>query len=111
MGLSGQDLVSLGGHIARAQQAEESRKNRELAETIKFDKVGDSEERWSYLTPNGRYTFQDTSWGRVSVVNNKTKVRKTFNLEQYELGRVGWQKRERLRCAFNIIPGKIVLDF
>jgi len=111
MGLSGQDLVSLGGHIARAQQAEESRKNRELAETIKFDKVGDSEERWSYLTPNGRYTFQDTSWGRVSVVNNKTKVRKTFNLEQYELGRVGWQKRERMRCALNIIHGKIVLDF
>jgi hypothetical protein len=111
MGLSGKDLVSLGGHIDRANRAAEAKGNLALAETIQFDKVGDSEDRWSYLTPTGRYTFQDTSWNRVVVVNNKTKVRKHFTLEHHEIGRVGWKKRERIQCALNLIHGKIVLDF
>jgi hypothetical protein len=111
MGLTGKDLVSLGGHIDRAQATAEAKSNRTLAETITFDSVGDSTSRWSYLTPNGRYTFQDSSWGRVSVTSNKTKVRKHLKVEMYQLGRINWQKRDQLNCALNIIHGKIVLDF
>ena len=114
MGLSGRDLVSLGGHIDRAQQAAEAKSNRTLAETIKFDPVGGDTEmsnKWSYLTPDGRYTFQDLRWGQVTVVSNKTKVRKNFRTEMYQLGRMHWGKRDRLQCALNIINGQIVLDF
>lgn len=114
MGLTGKDLVSLGGHIDRAQQAAEAKSNRTLAETVKFDVVGndaDMSNKWSFMTPNGRYTFESASWRQVYVVSNKTKVRKKFNMEFYELGRLGWQKRDRLQCALNIIHGKIVLDF
>jgi hypothetical protein len=114
MGLTGKDLVSLGGHIDRAQAAAESKSNRALAETITFDPVGadmSMSNKWSYNTPNGRYTFNDTSWGRIAVTSNKTKVRKNIQIEQYQLGRLHWQKRERLNCALNIIHGRIVLDF
>jgi len=114
MGLSGRDLVSLGGHIDRAQKTEEAKSNRTLAETIKFDPVGGDTEmhnKWSYLTPDGRYTFQDARWGQVVVVSNKTKVRKNFRTEVYQLGRMHWGKRDRLQCALNIINGRIVLDF
>ena len=115
MGLSGKDLVSLGGHITRMEVASEAKSNRKLAETITFDPVGEHDynnsNKWSYNTPNGRYTFQDTNWGRVAVTSNKTKVRKNIQIEQYQLGRLHWQKRERLNCALNIIHGKIVLDF
>lgn len=114
MGLSGRDLVSLGGHIDRAQAAAEAKSNRALAETITFDSVGGDmsmSNKWSYNTPNGRYTFQESTWGRVAVTSNKTKVRKNIQIEQYQLGRLHWQKRERLNCALNIIHGKIVLDF
>lgn len=115
MGLSGKDLVSLGGHIDRAQATAEAKSNRTLAETIQFDPVGEHDynnsNKWSYLTPNGRYTFQESTWGRVSVTSNKTKVRKHIQIEQYQLGRLQWQRRERLNCALNIIHGKIVLDF
>lgn len=114
MGLSGKDLVSLGGHIDRAERTAEAKKNRALAETIKFDAVGADKEmstKWSYKTPNGRYTFESSSWHQVYVVNNKTKVRKKFNLEQYELGRVSWRNRDRLQSAMNIINGQIVLNF
>lgn len=114
MGLSGRDLVSLGGHIDRAQAAAEAKSNRALAETITFDSVGGDmsmSNKWSYNTPNGRYTFQESTWGRVAVTSNKTKVRITIQIEQYQLGRLHWQKRERLNCALNIIHGKIVLDF
>jgi hypothetical protein len=38
-------------------------------------------------------------------------VRKNIQIEQYQLGRLHWQKRERLNCALNIIHGRIVLDF
>ena len=114
MGLTGKDLVSLGGHIDRAQAAAEAKSNRALAETIKFDPVCGNDNmsnKWSYNTPNGRYTFNDTSWGRVAVTSIKTKVRKNIQIEQYQLGRLHWQKRERLNCALNIIHGRIVLDF
>jgi hypothetical protein len=114
MGLSGRDLVSLGGHIDRAQQAAETKSNRTLAETIKFDPVGgdtDMTLKWSYNTPMGRYTFQDSTWGKITVISNKTKVRRTFSVEMHQLGRMHWKTRDRLNCALNIIHGKILLDF
>ena len=114
MGLTGKDLVSLGGHIDRSQKTEEAKSNRALAETIKFDPVGNEVEKatkWSYDTPMGRYTFQDSSWGRIVVVSNKTKVRRNARVEMYQLGRMSWQKRDRLNCALNIIHGQILLDF
>lgn len=114
MGLTGKDLVSLGGHIDRAQKAEDTKKNRTLASTIKFDPVGADKEmhnKWSYKTINGRYTFEGSSWNRVYVTSNKTKVRKSFNMEYYEIGRQSWRTRDRLTCALNIIHGNIVLDF
>ena len=114
MGLEGRDLVSLGGHLDRAKKSAEAKTNLTLAETIQFDTVGndsDMTSRWSYKNLNGRYTFQDSSWQRVVVTSNATKVRKTFNLEYYEIGRSHWRKRLRLQCALNMIHGKIVLDF
>ena len=114
MGLTGKDLVSLGGHIDRAQAAEQVKSNLKLAETITFDPVGNDLEmahKWSYNTPNGRYTFQDSSWGRIVIISNKTKVRRNSRVEMYQLGRMHWKKRDRLNCALNIIHGQILLDF
>jgi hypothetical protein len=115
MGLTGKDLVSLGGHIDRAQAAAEAKSNRSLADTIKFDVVGsdtDMNSKWSFKTAEGvRYTFESASWKRVNVTSNKTKVRKVFQLEHYDLGRISWTRRDRLQCALNIINGRIVLDF
>lgn len=114
MGLTGRDLVSLGGHIDRANRAAEAKSNLALAQTIKFDPVGgdkDMSNKWSYKTTDGRYTFESSSWKQIYVVSNKTKVRKKFNLEYYEIGRMGWQKRDRMQCALNLIHGRIVLDF
>lgn len=114
MGLEGRDLVSLGGHLDRAKKTAEGQSNRTLAETVQFDIVGNDtamSNKWSFKTVTGRYTFHDASWRRVNVTSNKTKVRKAFILEYYELGRVHWNKRDRLQCALNMIHGKIVLDF
>jgi hypothetical protein len=114
MGLTGRDLVSLGGHIDRALKTAKAKSNLSLAQTIQFDPVGgdtDMSNKWSYKTLDGRYTFESSSWKQVYVVSNKTKVRKKFNLEYYEIGRLGWQKRDRMQCALNLIHGRIVLDF
>jgi hypothetical protein len=116
MGLTGKDLVSLGGHIDRAQKTEDAKKNRTLAESIVFTPVGQNDmqmsNKWSTKNANGdRYVFESASWQRVSVTSAKTKVRKIFNLEYYELGRIGWQKRDRYQSALNLVNGKIVLNF
>ena len=114
MGLEGKDLVSLGGHLDRAKKSAEAKSNRALAESIQFDPVGADQamsNRWSHKNLNGRYTFEDSSYDSVHVVSNKTKVRKTFRLEYYEIGRAPWRDRLRIQCALNMINGKIVLDF
>jgi hypothetical protein len=116
MGLTGKDLVSLGGHIDRAQKTEDAKKNRTLAESIVFTPVGQNDmtmsNKWSTKNADGdRYVFENASWQRVSVTSAKTKVRKVFNLEYYELGRIGWQKRDRYQSALNLINGRIVLNF
>jgi hypothetical protein len=114
MGLEGKDLVSIGGHLDRAKKSAEAKANRELAQSIKFDQVGADKvmnTKWSLKTNTGRYTFEDSSWQRVYVTSNKTRVRKSFDLEWYEIGRVSWRDRNRLQCALNIIHGEIKLDF
>lgn len=114
MGLEGKDLVSIGGHLDRAKKSAEAKQNRTLAATVQFDVVGkdtDMSGRWSHKNLNGRYTFEESSWQRVTVSSNKTKVRKIFQLEYYEIGRVSWRDRNRLQSALNMINGRIVLDF
>lgn len=116
MGLTGKDLVSLGGHIDRAQKTEDAKKNRTLAESIVFTPVGQNDmqmsNKWSTKNVDGdRYVFESASWQRVTVTSAKTKVRKVFSLEYYELGRIGWQKRDRYQSALNLINGRIVLNF
>jgi hypothetical protein len=114
MGLEGKDLVSIGGHLDRAKKSAEAKSNRVRAQEIKFDPVGADKamsDKWSLKTLTGRYTFEGHSWQRVIVTSNKTKVRKTFDMEWYEIGRVSWRDRNRLQCALNIIHGEIKLDF
>jgi hypothetical protein len=114
MGLEGKDLVSLGGHLDRAKKSAEAKSNTELANSIKFDSVGGDTEmrnKWSTKNTHGRYTFEEATWGRVNITSNKTKIRRTFNLQYYELGRASWRTRARLQSALNIIHGNIVLDF
>ena len=80
MGLSGRDLVSLGGHIDRLQAREAAQKNIEIAKGYKVDLVGrdtSTDARFSLKTINGRYLFQYYSYNQVHVT---ILLRRAFNL-------------------------------
>ena len=116
MGLTGKDLVSLGGHIARAQAREESVKNLEIAQGFPVEFVGKDtkmEKRWSIKNIYGRYTCECSSgWAdTVSAVSNKTGVRKSFPVSSYELGRGHYYDHTRYSFLLDVHSGKIVLDF
>ena len=114
MGLSGRDLVSLGGHIARAQEAENAKKNRAIAEGYKCDKVGNDssvDSRFSLTTVNGRYAFYEHSYNSVEVLSYKTKIRKVLTTGHWDLGKIHWTKSWRYRALLAVHAGDIVLDF
>lgn len=114
MGLSGRDLVSLGGHIDRMQQAEEAKRNRAIAEGYVCAKVGSDSEidrRFTIETINGRYKFSDDGWHSVEVTSYRTKSRKIFRIPDYNVGSVNWAKRWRYQALVAVHCGTIQLDF
>lgn len=115
MGLTGKDLVSLGGHIDRMQAREVSIRNREIVDNMGCQPIGKSQDmidRWKLVTPRGTYWFEENGWNsRVSITSLKTKIKKTFNISDYELGRMHWRKHLRYRAMLDVHSGKILLDF
>ena len=117
MGLTGKDLVSLGGHIDRWEANEAMAKNKEIVKGIKIDKVGSdhgTENRWTIKTPTGRYLFEIGGYyDDVTVTSYKTKVRKTFHVHEhkYQLGRGHWRQRQRMAVLLDYHYGDIKLDF
>lgn len=114
MGLSGKDLVSLGGHIDRLQTREQAEKNLDIVRGYKIDNVGrieDSDQRFSLKTLNGRYRFDYYTYDQVMVTSYRTKIKKCLHLDDFEFGRVGWRKRWVYRALLNVHSGKILLDF
>lgn len=114
MGLSGRDLVSLGGQMDRMEQRDTVLQNRAIVEGMQVDPVGSDRstaERWTVKTINGRYKFQ-CDYNMVHVVSYKTKKSKTFHVsENYELGKMHWRKRIKYEALLDWHHGKIVLDF
>ena len=114
LGLTGKDLISLGGHIDRMQVREQIEANKKIVQGFQLDRVGrDSaiEHRFTIKTVNGRYLFEDDTWGKVSITSYKTKVNKTFYLGEFELGRMHWRNKWVYRAILSVSSGQIVLDF
>jgi len=120
MGLTGKDLVSLGGHIARAQAREETERNISLVDSMGCEPIGKDgpagmSARWKFTqdgvvwhcVDNGSYA------GSVKITNTKTKVAKTFRPGHHELGRISWHSGRglRYRTMLDISEGKILLNF
>lgn len=114
MGLTGRDLVSLGGQMDRMQQREEVTSNRAIVEGMQLDRVGSDrsiEERWTVKTVNGRYRF-DVDYSAVQITSYQTKKRMTWHCHRnYELGKMHWRKRVKYEVMLDWHHGKLVLDF
>lgn len=114
MGLTGKDLVSLGGHIDRIQSRETMLKNKAIVDGMGCRPIGNDrsmDDRWKFKTATATYWFEEVGWSFVKVTNAKTRVHKKFQLSDHDLGRMNWRKQVRYRAMLDVHAGKIVLDF
>lgn len=114
MGLTGKDLISLGGHLDRLQQSAEVEHTKEIIKSYTLDKVGRDQQitdRFTMLRVNGRFRFDNDGWDWVKVTNYKTKKFQRFPLPSYNLGRLHWRKAWIYRAVLAVHHGQIQLNF
>lgn len=118
MGLSGKDLVSLGGHIARMQTREEIQTNLAIVAGLNIQCVGSDkkpETRCIVKTATGKYRLDFDGYGYnglVTVTSYATKVKRGHRINQYELGgKLSWRRRTLYSALLDWHHGHLVLDF
>lgn len=120
LGLTGRDLVAIGGKVDRDIKARERDANREICKTFDCLNVGADKgeyrlnRRFKLVVDGQSYRFEHDGYSYVNVYNNKTKQKRNFQLDEYELGRQDWgysSKYWRQKVLLNIYFGKIKLDF
>jgi hypothetical protein len=118
MGLSGRDLVAIGGKLDRESKKEIKKANMAIVKSFNCLTIGNDAQwhmdiRFKLKTPNGAYNFEIGPYS-VEIVSLKTKVkqRHSIDLWEYELPRVSeWRTRSRYTILLDIAAGRIKLDF
>jgi hypothetical protein len=118
MGLSGKDLVSIGGKLDRIQFRRECTTNRAIIESMELDTVGkdtDFRQRWSYKSNGVRYYFDEADWHYVRIRSIATKKTMVVPLrEEYHFGPRNWRYRGSFwvgNVMLNVYHGHIQLNF
>lgn len=118
MGLSGRDLVAIGGKLDRESKKEVKIANMAIIKgfdclTIGADAKWQLDNRFKLKTAKGAYNFDIYPY-YVEIVSLKTKVKQRHSIDpwQYELPRVSeWRTRCRYATLLDINAGRIKLDF
>lgn len=118
LGLTGKDLISIGGRLDRIKLRSEIMANRAVVLAMKLDTVGkdtDLRTRWSYTTDHGRYTFMDPGYStiRIHSVSTDTTRKFTFNRHEYNVGNSFPVRGSRYAAPVMLAVhhGEIKLDF
>jgi hypothetical protein len=118
MGLSGRDLVAIGGKIEREQAKQKKIANMEIVRSfdclpIGSDTIYNLDERFKLKTLHGAYNFEDDGWNRWEVVSLKTKVKRSHYADSYEydLPKTNYRTRSRYAMLLEIAAGRFKLDF
>lgn len=117
MGLSGKDLISIGGKLDRLKQSAERRRNKEIVESfalLPMDKGQPLQsDKFKIKGATSTYTFKANGSSRWDVSSSATKVTKRHEVNhwEYELGKLHYQHRSRHALLLDIAAGKFNLDF
>ena len=120
MGLSGKDLISIGGKLDRIKTKSEIANNRHIIDQMIAEKVirtvgkdKDMRDRWAYIHGDTRYYFEDSHWGSVHIINSKTGRSKTVSVASYyQFGKYRpGNNRELANTMLNVYHGEILLNF
>lgn len=119
-GVTGRDLVSIGGYIDRRRTNEhynhaKSRVqeyiNQKVIRPIGSDGAGQIVNRFKYKTVNGDYNFSG-DWSQWEIVSVKTKTRQRYTpTSRHWPGHLSWNRRSFYDMVLDIADGKIQLNF
>lgn len=122
MGLSGKDLISIGGKLDRVKERQQHEALVRIAEGYEAETkpVGRSKQeqesnrwhKWRYVDANGvAWRFNTSSrWG-CEVTNESTGKTKRFSLEEYFPKSRSSSKIYKFNALLNLHHGKIMLNF
>ena len=116
MGLSGKDLMAIGGKIEREQKKERKIANMSIVKGFTCYTIGKDyslDYRFKLKTTEGAYNFTYDGWDRYEVLSLRTKVIKTILIHpwDYDLPKTDHRVRARYAILLDIAAGKIKLDF
>lgn len=117
MGLTGKDLVSIGGKLDRLKAAQEKKARTVIVEELlkhcilfPKDKNEHNPSRFKYKDASGRiWVFTDVHYYHAKVTSDSGTT-KRFNLDTYDLGggRSKWYIKQAL---MNLHDGTVLLNF
>jgi hypothetical protein len=121
MGLTGKDLVSIGGKLIRLDEKHERENNLRIAEgyaatvkpagKTKKDQDQNENRKWIYVdATNNRWEFQTSSFYKCDVINRSTNNRKHFFLE-IRINKYLKGKGYMYNALLNLHHGNIQLNF
>lgn len=118
LGLTGKDLISIGGRLDRIKLRSEIMSNRATVLGMKLEFIGkdtDFRTRWGYTNDVGSYHFYDAGYRSVRVRNMGTEVitRFTYDRYAYNVGNSFPVKSSRYAAAVMLAVhhGEIKLNF
>ena len=115
LGLSGTDLIAVGGKIEREKVRQERIHNDEIIKTFKIEKIGndidiDYSGRFKIRTLTGNYNIESIGWGSCVAVNTKTKARMGYHFNERPVSAKGYDWKIK-QAILAIAYGDIKLGF
>jgi hypothetical protein len=122
MGLSGKDLVSIGGKLDRLKASQDTARNKEIIQSMNIEPIGGDkgrsdkqavfDERFKYKTTTGQYNFVRKYSDEWQITSVSTKVTINYHPQSYEnIPKCQWQRRIRYAMMLDIAHGLIQLNF
>lgn len=120
LGLTGRDLVAIGGKIDRLQAKQRKEANMIIVKGFECLPVGrddktawDLDKRFKLKTSSGTYNFDSGGWDSWTITSLKTKVKKGYSVDPYEydLPNTEWRTKQRYTMLLDIANGKFSLNF
>lgn len=112
MGLSGRDLVSIGGKLDRINQRRDKEQRLSIIKAYDVQPIGKDTSILSRfkLTINGvNYHFAN-DYGTFTITNTQTKKSKRHNIKAWESwGRIDWRVMERYNFLWELYQGQVTL--
>lgn len=125
-GVTGKDLVSIGGYIDRERKKETAKNNLARIADLDIQLIGTNKKnntrqewwqrRWRVVTANGnKYDFTDETWNNYRVYSHTTKITKSITASNHYVG--GWpctwryNKIQAHEIMMDVADGRFLLNF